>query len=331
MGPAGRIRKVDRLAGGGQMLAMTLSALAALPAVLPFPDISPEIFSIDIGAFQFALRWYALAYIAGILGGMGLAILAVRRRGVWPDATPPVTAKQIEDIITWVTLAIVIGGRLGYVLFYQPDYYLEHPLEILAIWQGGMSFHGGMVGTGLTVIAWALRHGVPFRQLLDLAALAAPLGLLFGRLANFINAELWGKPSTMPWAVIFPGNAAQSCANVGEFCARHPSQLYEGLLEGVVLLVVLWAVALRGGLKAPGLVCGLFLAGYAVARIFVELFRQADPQYVTIDNPAGHVIGGGEFGLTMGQVLSLPMLAIGVGAAVLAVRAARRTRRPGRA
>ena len=308
-----------------------MPALAAVPAVLPFPDISPEILSVDLAGFHFALRWYALAYIAGIVGGMGLAILAVRRRAMWPGNTPPVTPKQVEDIITWVTLAIVVGGRLGYVFFYQPEYYLAHPAEIAAIWQGGMSFHGGMIATGLTVIAWALRHGVPFRQLLDLAALATPLGLAFGRLANFVNAELWGKASTVPWAVIFPGNAAQSCQNVGELCARHPSQLYEALLEGVVLLVVLWVVALRGGLRKPGLVCGLFLAGYAIARIFVEIFRQADPQYVTPDNPAGHVIGGAGFGLTMGQVLSLPMLAIGIGAAWLAWRAATRPPRRRRA
>ena len=230
--------------------------------------------------------------------------------------------------MTWITLGIVLGGRLGYCLFYQPAYYLQNPLEIAMVWQGGMSFHGGMIATGLAVIGYAMRHGIPIRSILDVAALATPLGLGLGRVANFVNGELWGRPSEAPWAVIFPGNAAQQCENVVvegiALCARHPSQLYEAALEGLLLLVVLWWVAFRGGLAVRGLICGLFLAGYGAARIFVEYFRQADAQYVTADSPWGHVIGWGEVGLTMGQVLSLPMLVAGAGAAWLAVRAYRR-------
>ena len=296
--------------------------------VLPFPDISPDIFRISVAGFDIAPKWYAMAYIAGILGGWLMARYAVTRRGFWPAGEPPMTAAQVEDVMTWITLGIVLGGRLGYCLFYQPAYYLQHPLEILMVWQGGMSFHGGMIATGLAVIAYAMRHGIPIRSILDVAALATPLGLGLGRVANFINAELWGRPSDAPWAVVFPGGLAQDCANVVvdgfEACARHPSQLYEAALEGVVLLVVLWVVAFRGGLRVRGLICGLFLAGYGAARILVEHFRQADAQYVTPGNPWGYVIGWGDVGLTMGQALSVPMLVAGAGAAWLAVRAARR-------
>ncbi|MEM9798099.1 MAG: prolipoprotein diacylglyceryl transferase [Pseudomonadota bacterium] len=294
-----------------------------LPLVLPFPDISPEIFTLSLGGIEFALRWYAVAYIAGILGGWLMARWVIGRPPLWPANKTPMSRAQLEDVMTWVIVGIVLGGRLGYVLFYQPGYYLENPGRALAIWEGGMSFHGGAIGTGLAVIIFAMRNGIPIRSILDIAGLVAPLGLFFGRVANFINAELWGRPSDVPWAVIFPGDAAQACANVGEFCARHPSQLYEAILEGAVLLLILWIVALRGGLKVPGLICGLFLAGYGAARVFVEYFRQADAQYITADNPLGHVIGWGEIGLTMGQVLSLPMLLVGLGAVMLAKRAAR--------
>ncbi|UWQ22670.1 prolipoprotein diacylglyceryl transferase [Jannaschia sp. W003] len=292
--------------------------------VIPFPDIAPEIFTLSLGGFDFALRWYALAYIAAILGGWALARAAVAHTEWWPGGTAPMTRAQIEDAMTWATLGVILGGRLGYVLFYRPEHYFANPGEILAVWEGGMSFHGGMIATGLAVIAFALKNGVPIRQMLDVAALATPLGLALGRLANFINAELWGRPSDLPWAVVFPGEAAQACATAAAACARHPSQLYEALLEGVVLLAVLWIVAARGALKRPGFVTGLFLAGYATARIFVERFRVADAQYITPENPLGHVVGSPEFGLSMGQVLSLPMLVVGLGAMALAVAAGRR-------
>ena len=281
-------------------------------AAIPFPDIAPEIFSIELGGFTFALRWYALAYIVGILGGFALARAMNRRGALWSGGAGPLSREDLDDAMTWVVLGIVLGGRLGFVLFYQPGYYLRHPGEILAVWQGGMSFHGGALGVllGLWVFAW--RRGRPVLPVWDLAALVAPIGLCLGRVANFINAELWGRPTEMPWGVIFPGEAAQACANAGAFCARHPSQLYEAALEGVVLLALLVIVALRGGLRRPGLVFGLFLAGYGAARTFVETFRVADQQYITPDNPLGHVVGGPVWGLTMGQVLSLPMVLVGL-------------------
>ncbi|SFI98807.1 prolipoprotein diacylglyceryl transferase [Jannaschia pohangensis] len=287
---------------------------------LPFPDISPDIFRLSLGGFEIAPKWYAAAYILGILGGWLMARWLVTRSALWPAGVTPMTRTQVEDVMTWVTLGIVLGGRLGYVVFYQPAYYLQNPLEALMLWQGGMSFHGGMIGTGLAVLIFAWRHGIAPLAIVDIAALCTPLGLGLGRVANFINAELWGRPSDAPWAVIFPGNAAQACANVGEFCARHPSQLYEAILEGAVLLVLLWVVALRGGLRVPGLVFGLFLLGYGAARTFVEYFRQADAQYITPENPLGHVIGGADFGLTMGQLLSLPMVAAGLIVIFLALR-----------
>lgn len=279
---------------------------------IPFPDVSPDIFSLDLGVFVFTLRWYALAYIAGIVGGWWMSRWVVSRPRLWPDDTPPMTREQVEDVMTWIVLGIVLGGRLGYVIFYQPGYYLQNPDEILAVWQGGMSFHGGAMGTAIAVIVYAWRHGIPILSILDIASLVAPLGLGLGRVANFINAELWGRPTEVPWGVIFPGEAAQACANVGAFCARHPSQLYEAALEGAVLLAILWLVALRGGFRTRGLLLGIFLAGYGAARTFVEAFRQADAQYISPGNPLGHVVGGADFGLTMGQLLSLPMLVAGV-------------------
>jgi phosphatidylglycerol:prolipoprotein diacylglycerol transferase len=188
-----------------------------------------------------------------------------------------------------------------------------------------MSFHGGALLTGIAVIVYARRHGIPVRSLLDLAALVAPLGIGLGRVANFINAELWGRPTDAPWGVIFPGVLAQDCGQpVDILCARHPSQLYEAALEGALLLALLWVLALRGWLKVPGFLLGVFLAGYGAARIFVEHFRQADAQYITEANPLGYVLRLGEAGLTMGQLLSLPMLVAGLLIVALAVGAARR-------
>ncbi|CAM4147100.1 prolipoprotein diacylglyceryl transferase [Palleronia rufa] len=287
---------------------------------IPFPDISPEIFSIELGSFTLALRWYALAYIVGILLGWRLAVRAVSRTDLWPANRPPMAPTAVEDLMTWIILGLLLGGRLGFVLFYQPAYYVANPLEILAIWQGGMSFHGGMLGVTAAGLLFAWRRDVPLLQMLDLLALATPAGLLLGRIANFINAELWGRPTDLPWGVIFPGPAAQSCPGIEGLCARHPSQLYEALLEGLVLGALLIVLAFRRGwLKRPGALTGIFLMGYAVSRILVELVRQADPQFITPDNPMGYVVQIGAAGLSMGQLLSLPMLAIGAGL-VLAAR-----------
>ncbi|SLN28551.1 Prolipoprotein diacylglyceryl transferase [Falsiruegeria litorea R37] len=284
-----------------------------MQAVLTFPDFSPELFSISLFGFDFALRWYALAYIAGILIAWRLGIAALRRPGLWPGDTPPLTAQQLEDLLTWIILGVILGGRLGFVLFYQPAYYLANPAEILMVWQGGMSFHGGLLGVVIASWIYALRHNIPKLSLADLVAHAVPPGLLLGRLSNFINAELWGRPSDVPWAFVFPGPAAQNCPDVVGLCARHPSQLYEAAMEGLILgVVLLWLVYRRGAFKMPGFVVGMFLSGYGLARFLVEFVRQPDAQFISPGNPLGLAWHVGGYGLTMGQILCLPMLALGL-------------------
>lgn len=282
-------------------------------ALLPFPDVSPEIFSISVFGFELALRWYALAYILGILIGWQLVVRAVKTPRLWRDQTPVMAPQQIEDLLTWVILGVILGGRLGYVAFYQPGYYLDHPAEILAVWQGGMSFHGGLLGVIVAGLFYTWRHSIPRLSVADIMALGVPAGLLLGRIANFINAELWGRPTSLPWGVAFPTQAAQYCPDVIGICARHPSQLYEAGLEGVILGgVLIWLVWRASALKTPGLVAGVFFAGYGIARFAVEFMRQPDAQFITEGNPLGlawHVAG---WGLTMGQILSLPMILLGV-------------------
>jgi phosphatidylglycerol:prolipoprotein diacylglycerol transferase len=281
---------------------------------LPFPDVSPELFSISLFGIEFALRWYALAYIAGILIGWRIAVAAVKRAKLWPADTPPMRPEQVEELLTWVILGIILGGRLGFVMFYQPAYYLANPGQILAIWQGGMSFHGGLIGVIVAALIYCLRAGIPLRPAADMMAMATPPGLLLGRIANFINAELWGRPTDLPWGVQFPGEAAQACGQaVGEICARHPSQVYEALLEGLLLgAVLLWLAFRRGALKTPGKIVGLFIGGYGAARFFVEFFRQPDAQFVSVGNPLGLAWQMGGYGLTMGQLLSIPMILVGL-------------------
>lgn len=287
--------------------------------MIPFPDISPEIVTIPIAGFEFAIRWYAMAYLVGLLLGWWLVQHLARRPVLWGGVSP-ITPAQVEGLLTWLILGVILGGRLGYVLFYQPGYYLENPAEILVLWHGGMSFHGGFAGVILAAWIYGGAQGIPRLRLADALAVAAPIGLGLGRVANFINAELWGRPTDAPWGVIFPGEAAQNCPGITGPCARHPSQLYEAGLEGALLLLVLLLLVVRGGLRRPGLIFGVFLAGYGAARIFVEHFRESDMQFITPDNPLGHVIGGPVWGLSMGQVLSLPMLVIGVGFVVYALR-----------
>jgi phosphatidylglycerol:prolipoprotein diacylglycerol transferase len=219
------------------------------------------------------------------------------------------TEQQLESLLTWIILGVVLGGRLGFVLFYQPAYYLANPSQILRVWEGGMSFHGGFLGVVVAAWLYCRQQGIPMLPTADALAVATPPGLFLGRLSNFINAELWGRPTTLPWGVAFPGEAAQTCEGVVGICARHPSQLYEAALEGLLLgLLLLWLVWRRGWLKRPGQTAGLFFAGYGLARFFVEFFRQADAQYIGPDNPLGHVVQFGPAGLSMGQVLSLPMI-----------------------
>ena len=289
---------------------------------IPFPDISPEIFSISLFGIEFALRWYALAYIAGLLIGWRLAVAAVRRPALWPDDTPPMTPRQVEDLLTWIILGVVVGGRLGAVLFYHPGYYFANPGQIIQIWNGGMAFHGGLLGVVLATLLYCRRHHLPVISTADMLAMATPVGLFLGRIANFVNAELWGRPTDVPWGVIFPGGLAQDCGQpLGELCARHPSQLYEALLEGLLLgLVLLWLAFRRSAFKRPALVAGVFFAGYGIGRFVVEFFRQPDIQFQSPGNPLGLALQVDGYGLTMGQLLNLPMIMGGVLAILWAMR-----------
>lgn len=298
-------------------------SISAMIAMLPFPDISPEIFSISLFGMTFALRWYALAYIIGILLGWRLAARAARTDALWRDNRPPMDARQIEDMLFWIILGVILGGRLGYVLFYQPGFYLSHPARILQLWEGGMAFHGGALGVIFAAWLYVRRHKISALSTGDLICLGLAPGLFLGRIANFINAELWGRPTELPWGVAFPTQAAQFCPEVAGICARHPSQLYEALLEGALLGgVLVWMAWRRGALKAPGRICGTFLTGYGIARFAVEFVRQPDAQFVSDGNPLGLAMQLGQFGLTMGQILCLPMIAVGAFLIVRARRAA---------
>jgi phosphatidylglycerol:prolipoprotein diacylglycerol transferase len=255
--------------------------------VLPFPLIDPVL--VQIGPF--ALRWYALAYIAGILLGWMAARAIIRNERLW-GGKAPMTIVDFDDFVLWVTLGVILGGRLGYVLFYNLPHFLAHPAEIVQLWKGGMSFHGGFLGVVTAVYLFGRRRGIPLLSLGDVTAAVYPIGHTLGRLANFINAELWGRPTDVPWAMVFPG--------AGPF-PRHPSQLYEAALEGVLLLAVLAFILRAGALKRPGLVLGAFALGYALTRSFCELYREPDPQL-------GFLWGG----LTMGMLLSIPLALAGL-------------------
>ena len=280
--------------------------------MIPFPDISPEIFSIEVAGMTFALRWYALAYIAGLLLGWRIITRAVQCHSLW-QGPAPMSAEQVERLLTWVIFGVILGGRLGYVFFYDFEGFAADPASIIRVWEGGMSFHGGFMGVVIAGLIFAWREKIPALSLGDLFALGVTPGLFFGRLANFINAELWGRQTDLPWGVIFPTEAAQSCATLTELCARHPSQLYEAALEGLLLGALIFTLALRQGwLKKPGALMGVFIAGYGLARFIVEFFRQPDVQFASFDNPLGLAFHISGYGLTMGQTLSLPMIAVGL-------------------
>ena len=270
-------------------------------AAIPYPDIGSIAFSIPVPFtdIQLDIRWYALSYIAGLVLGWQYIQWLLRRDRIWPTdksgaAVKPATADDIDDFLIWVTLGVILGGRLGYVFFYQPSILVNDPLGVFKVWTGGMSFHGGLIGVTLAGYIFCRRRNLDFLKMGDLSAAAVPIGIFLVRIANFINGELWGKHSDAPWAMVFPGAGP---------IARHPSQLYEALLEGLVLFIVLWFATHRYGLlKRPGFLTGLFIAGYGVARITVEFFREPDAHI-------GYLTGGI---ITMGMVLSLPMVLIGI-------------------
>ena len=279
---------------------------------IPFPNITPEIFAVEVFGVTIALRWYALAYIAGLLIAWRIILRLIGTQRLWQGAAP-LTRDQVERLLTWVIVGVVLGGRFGYVLFYQPGFYAANPWQILKVWQGGMSFHGGFLGVVVANILFAWREKIPLFAASDLMAVATAPGLFLGRVANFINAELWGRPTDLPWGVAFPGDAAQVCDGVVGICARHPSQVYEAILEGLVLGTLLfWLAYRRGWLAYSGRTTGAFIAGYGLARFIVEFVRQPDAQFVTEGNPLGLAWQMGGYGLTMGQLLSVPMIGIGL-------------------
>ena len=254
---------------------------------IPFPEIDP----VALWLGPLSVKWYGLAYMAGLLLGWLYVKYLLRQGRLWPHAKRPFPPDKADDLLLYMTIGVLVGGRLGNVLFYEPAYYLQNPLEIPAVWKGGMAFHGGLIGSIVAIVLFARRNGVGSWSALDLCAAATPIGLFFGRVANFINAELWGRPSDVPWAFVFPGAEAGSSP-------RHPSQLYEAALEGLVLFALLWwLVHARLALHKPGIVAGTFLAGYGLARSFCELFREPD-----------FTIGP----LSAGVLYSVPMVLAGI-------------------
>jgi phosphatidylglycerol:prolipoprotein diacylglycerol transferase len=275
-------------------------------ALLPFPPIDPVLFKIgpfSIGSLTlgpFSIRWYALAYIFGILLGWLYARRIIVKEQLW-GGPAPFTMIDLDDFVLWVTLGIILGGRIGYVLFYNLNFYAAHPLEVFKVWDGGMSFHGGFLGCVLAVVLFAWKRGIPFLSVGDITCAAGPIGLFLGRLANFVNGELWGRETDVPWAMKFPLDP--------DHLPRHPSQLYEATLEGLVLLVILNVLVRRGALKHPGLIIGAFAMIYAVMRAFCELFREPDVQ-----------LGFLWRGTTMGMLLSIPLFLAGIGFVAYALR-----------
>jgi len=264
------------------------------PLGIPYPQIDPVL--IQMGPL--AIRCYALAYIAGLVIGWQI------NRRLCEQPPKVLSPTKIDNFLLWAALGVILGGRLGYVLFYKPLFYAAHPLAILTLWEGGMSFHGGLLGVVAAILLFAWRNKVDPFMLADLVAIVTPIGLFFGRLANFINGELWGRPTDVAWAMIFPR---------GGPLPRHPSQLYQAFFEGVVLFVVLLIVwRLFDGRRRPGLLTGVFCFGYGAARIVGELFREPDAHLGYLWGP-----------LTMGMLLSVPLLVFG---GWLIARAERRPR-----
>lgn len=256
-----------------------------------FPSIDPIAFSLG----PLAVRWYGLAYLAGVLLGVLYGIRLLKQHTLWHKNTPPFKTADWFDFGFWAVIGIVIGGRLGYVLFYNPLYYLSNPLDIFQTWDGGMAFHGGMIGIVVAMVIFTRQKGGNALSGIDMLAAIAPIGIMLGRVANFINGELYGRATGLPWGIVFPRTDGQP---------RHPSQLYEAALEGLVLFLVLrYVTHISYGLRKPGLTAGVFCIGYAIARIAVETVRLPDAD-------KGYLYGGW---MTYGMVLTAPMLLIGLG------------------
>ena len=263
---------------------------------LPFPQIDPVAFALG----PISVKWYGLAYMAGLLLGWLYIRRLLSSPTLWPHGRAPFSASQADDLLLFMTIGVVAGGRLGFVLLYEPSQYLQSPLDIFKIWEGGMAFHGALLGCGAAIWLFATRNKVSVWSAMDVCAAAVPIGLFFGRLANFINGELYGRATSMPWGMIFP-SAQQYHPNV-EPQLRHPSQLYEAFFEGAVLFFVLRYLTHRqGGLHSPGLTTGVFLIGYGLARSFCELFREYD---------VAHVFS--QYGFTPGIIYSIPMILLGI-------------------
>ncbi|MGM4893632.1 prolipoprotein diacylglyceryl transferase [Tardiphaga sp. 839_C3_N1_4] len=270
---------------------------------MPFLTIAFPVFDpVAIALGPIVIRWYALAYIGGIVLGWIYARALIKSTKLWGGPSP-ISLLDFDDFILWVTIGIIVGGRTGYVLFYNLDFFITHPAEIFELWKGGMSFHGGFMGCVFAVFLFCWKRGLSVLSLGDITCAVGPIGLLLGRLANFINSELWGRhaDASVPWAMVFPN---------GGPLPRHPSQLYEAGLEGIGLFLILALMIRAGALKRPGLILGAFIFFYALARITGEFFREPDPQL-------GFLWGG----LTMGMLLSVPMIFVGL---VLMVRAWRK-------
>ena len=268
--------------------------------MIPFPDVSPEIFSFNLFGLNLALRWYALSYIIGFICALQIMKFYIRRDNLWIAEKPPFESEQADSLLTYLIIGVIVGGRLMYVLFYNLGYYLENPIDNLRLWDGCMAFHGGFIGVVVAVFIYFRSNSIPIWSGADLIAIATPPGLFFGRLANFVNAELWGRPTDVPWGVIFPGELAQLCDGILGPCARHPSQLYEAFLEGIILFLLLIYFRKKNYLLKPGTISGLFLIFYSIFRFFVEFYRVPDEH-----------IGYLAFNLSTGQIVSVVFLIIG--------------------
>ncbi len=279
-------------------------------------EISPVLFDFNIFGINFALRWYAIAYVLGIIIAWTLLISISKRPKFWKLKESPIKTKIIENFMTYIIIGVILGGRLGYVLFYQPTFYINNPLEIFQIWKGGMSFHGGLIGVAIAIITFSLKNNISIITVSDFSALATPPGIFLGRISNFINGELWGKPTNSIFGVIFPSEEAQKCPIDWTFavCTRHPSQLYEAFLEGLLLwIIMLFIVFFYKGLNIKGFLLSIFILGYGVSRFIVEFFRNPDKQFISQTNPNGYVLYFNEnFGFSMGQLLSFPMILLGL-------------------